>query len=321
MLTRFHKIMTALLLLQVGLIALVLGRPDEAAARKPTSLLPGLDAAKISRLQVFAGKAAAIDLVKHGEAWVLASQHDYPAQEAKISATLAALTRMAASAPIAEQKSRHRQLGVADDDFQRKLVITADGHDTTIFLGGAAGARLHAVRLGGSDAVYAVSGPAASSVGATPTAWVDTRYLEVPRDRVASITIAHGGTTVELTAPPAAADGAPATGPWSAKVGGQPLAKLDAATVDKLVGAATTITLESPADPARDASAPLATITIERRGADSSTPAPLIVDVLADGDGFWVHERGSSRAARVGKAQLQDLLGVDAARLAGAAAP
>src|ERR1044071_3948152 len=150
MLTRFHKILIAALAVQLLLAVIVLTRGDDSAAQKEHPLVPGFDAAKVTRLQVFASDAnkpegsdaeakKPVDLVKRDANWVLASGFDYPVEQTKVNDVLSPIAKLAASAPIATQASRHKQLHVADDDFERKLVITADGKDLTLFVGGFAG--------------------------------------------------------------------------------------------------------------------------------------------------------------------------------------
>src|SRR5690348_11323783 len=125
MLTRFHKILIVLLALQLGLVVVMLTRKDDTALRQPHPILAGFDAAKVTRMQVFASGAAkpAVDLVKHGSSWTVASAFDYPVDDAKISGVLTPLAKAAAAAPITTDASRLKQLRVADDDFERKLVI------------------------------------------------------------------------------------------------------------------------------------------------------------------------------------------------------
>ena len=57
MLTRFHKILIAALGVQLVLAVIVLTRGDDSAALREHPLVPGFDAAKVTRLQVFASDA------------------------------------------------------------------------------------------------------------------------------------------------------------------------------------------------------------------------------------------------------------------------
>ncbi|HEY0195482.1 MAG TPA: DUF4340 domain-containing protein, partial [Kofleriaceae bacterium] len=260
MLTRFHKILIGVLAVQIVLAVIVLTRGDGNVARKERPLFSGLDAAQVTRVQVSSAAGTPIDLVKHDASWVLASGYDYPVDAAKVSDALSPIAKLTAGDPIATQASRHKQLHVADDDFERKVVITAGGKDTTLYIGGPAGIRRTAVRLGGEDQVYAVSGISAALIGAEPRAWLDTGYVKLPTDEVVKVSIqGAAGKAIELARVDAR---------WTAKIAGAPIAldkgeTLDEAAVARLVGAVTLIDLTTPADAKRDASKPTATITIE----------------------------------------------------------
>ncbi|TMQ11652.1 MAG: DUF4340 domain-containing protein [Deltaproteobacteria bacterium] len=347
MLTRFHKILLAVLAVQVVLAVIVLVRGSDSGALKEHPLVPGFDAAKVTRLQVFTSETAKpIDLVKRDASWVLASGFDYPADQTKVNDVLTPITKIAAAAPIASQSSRHKQLKVDKSDYERKLVITADGKDLVLYLGAAAGARRTAVRLGTEDKVYAVTGISAFTAGSEPRQWIDTSYVKIPRDDVARLVVKRESGTMELARsvppPPAAgsagsgsaggAEGsgsagsaAPPPGPpaaehWTAAIGGTPITlaageTIDESAIDRLVSEVTTLDMNAPADPKRDASRPTATITIERKASGSTAPAPTVLDVIADGNSFWVHDRSLSRAAMVDKSRLDELIGADRDKL------
>jgi Domain of unknown function (DUF4340) len=345
MLTRFHKILLGLLAVQLVLIAIVMARGNDEGALKERLLVPGFDVAKVTRVQVSGpGEGAKpVDLVKKDSGWVVASSFDYPADQTKVTDALTPLTKLAAAAPIATQAGRHKQLKVADGDFERKLVITRDGKDLTLYVGSSAGARRTAFRVGGEDSVYGVTGLSIGVIGTEPRQWVDASYVKINKDEVAKVTVARAGTTVVLqkSAPPppagtgsgssagsAAGSGSgsaaalddnppapPAAEHWNATVGGAPVALaagelIDEATIDRLVSEVTSLDLSAPADPKRDASKPTATITVDRKVSGTSA-APKVIDVILDGSSYWVHDRSAPRAVLVDKARLDELVNVD----------
>jgi len=338
MLTRFHKILIAVLAVQLVLVAVVVLRGSDVAPLKEHVLVSGFDVAKVTRVQIFSGAdAKPVDLVKRDSNWVLASGFDYPVDGAKVTELLMPIPKLTAAAPMATSTGRHKQLHVADGDFERKLVITSDGKDLTLFIGTGAGLRRTAIRLGGQDNVFAVIGLSVASASADVRQWVDPAYLKIPTSEITQVVISRDGKTVELahvlpTPAPGAGSGsaagsgaeagsgagsgssaAPVAESWSATLGGAPIAlaageSLDTAAIERLIGQVATIDLSAPADPKRDASKPTATITIERKPAGATSAAPIVVDVVADGTSYWVHDRSSSRAALVDKNRLDDVL-------------
>src|SRR5664279_949775 len=125
--------MIGLLGVQVLLAILLLARRGEGTVVKEQPLLPGFDVAQVTRMQVTADGKAPIDLVKKGAGWVIASSFDYPADTARVDGVLAPIAKLTAAEPIATQVGRQKQLEVADDKYQRKVVITANGKDTTLY--------------------------------------------------------------------------------------------------------------------------------------------------------------------------------------------
>jgi hypothetical protein len=147
MLTRSHKILIVLLAAQTGLAVVTLTRSDDAAPIKEHPLLAKFDAAAVTRIQIASKSGKPIDLVRRGSDWVIASGYDHPVPAAKIDGLVTPIAKLAAATPVATQATRHEQLHVADDDFERKLVITAGGKDTALFIGGPVGSRRTALRI------------------------------------------------------------------------------------------------------------------------------------------------------------------------------
>jgi hypothetical protein len=305
LLSRVHKILLGVLVAQCALIAIVQSRRDDTGAQKPEPVLPGFDAAKVDKLAIYGANAAkpSVELARRGAEWVVATSFDYPVARAKIDELLGALAKLQAAGPMATQASRHKQLHVDDAEFDRKLVVGVGDKTTTLYVGGAAGPRRVAVRVGGDTDVFAVAGVSPYTIGDTARQWVDASYLKIARDDIDKITIARAGKTFEL-----ARDGEH----WKVAADGAALGPLDDAAVDRIVADATTIDLFAPADPKRDAKEPAATITIVEK---AKSAAPIVIDVLADGDKYWVHDRAVPRAALVDKGRLDAIVDIAADKL------
>jgi hypothetical protein len=363
MLTRVHKILIGLLAVQIALIAVTLLRSGEPPAVKDAPLLPGLDPAKVTRVRLFASGAEkpGVDLVRKGAgSWVVASHSDYPADAAKVKGLIEPLAKIAAGEPIATSATRHKQLRVADRDFDRKIVLDVEGAgEKTLVIGNSLGTRRTALRIGGDD-VYAATD--VSFFAAEPAGFVSTKYLDIPKAEIERVAIRRDQQMIELArvpAPPppaplapapagagsgsAAAPAAPAPGApppgapgadegapgegsgsaaaapaevWSVMIDGAGVKlaageTLDTDAIERIAGQAASIDLKTPADPKRDASKPTATITIHRKKVEQQ----IVLDVIADGESYWIKQRDLDRAILVDKSAIGDLVLVDRDKL------
>jgi hypothetical protein len=80
--------------------------------------------------------------------------------------------------------------------------------------------------------------------------------------------------------------------------------------------------MTAPADPKRDVSNPVMTITIDRKAAGTASPAPIVIDVVANDDKtYYVRQRGLDRAVTVDKGRLDALVKLDRSKLVKAPPP
>lgn len=344
---RTNRILAGALLVQLILAVLVFLRQDDARIGKLEPLLAGLAADKVDRIRVFdaypakdepdggdkdkkpAGKPdqPAVELVKRGSDWQLASHFDYPADAAKVSELLEKVAAIRTRGPIASGKARQKQLEVADDDYQRKLVLTSGGKDITLYVGASAGARQTSVRLAGSNDIHGAAGLSAFAVGASPTAWIDTSYFKVEKEQIASLEVTNQNGT--FTFEPAAAGGG-----WTVEMNGKPVpvpagSEIDKDLVDRVVSRVSSITMNEPGDPKRAIDKPQVTVLLHMKAeqppaaGDAGPPPPAqpgqeyALDIADAGekDKSFVKVRGSQHAALVHTLSLSDLVELSAAKL------
>jgi hypothetical protein len=322
--TRTNKILAGLLVVQLVLAIVMLTRDQGGGLAAPTPLTAGLDAASVTRIQVFAKREKtatgedkpSVDLVKKGDAWVVASAFDYPVDAAKVDTLIGNLGKLQSRGPIATSAARHAQLGVADGAYERKVIVTTAKGDQVITVGGSAGAQRTAVRVGTGAAVHAVPSKdlSAWSIDGEARGWVDRSYVEVPKDEVVGVTVTTAKGSIELDK---------SSGNWLATENGKDFVlgageSINTLAIEQTAGKATKIELAAPADPNRDAASPTATITIRSKppavDADAGVAAVAVsapdrvIDVIADGERYWVRERGSPHAVLVDKWALDDVV-------------
>lgn len=341
---RTNKILAGLLGVQVLLAVLVLLKSDQTRIGKLEPLIDGLSADKVERIRVFDSYPAArqeeeeakktgnkdqpaVELVKRGSDWQLASHYDYPADGSKVTDLIDKVIAIRTRGPMASGKARQKQLEVADDDYQRKLVITAGGKDITLYVGASAGARQTSVRLAGSNDVHGAAGLSAFAVGATPSAWIDTSYFKVEKEQIASIEVSNQNGT--FTFEPAAAGGG-----WTVEMNGKPVPvpagnDLDKDYVDRVVSRVSAMTMNEPGDPKKNVDKPAVTVVVQMKaqqaagGADGGPPAAsqpgqeYTIDIGESGekDKSFVKVRGSPHAALVHSLSLSELSELSASKL------
>jgi hypothetical protein len=170
---------------------------------------------------------------------------------------------------------------------------------------------------------------------------VSTKYVDIPKAEVERLAIRSDKQVIELArvtapapAPAGAGSGSGAAGAgaapeddgagsaaapaesWTVFIDGNPVKlaageSLDTEAIDRFLGMATSIELKTPADPKRDASKPTATITLHRKKVEDA----IILEVIADGESYWIKQRGVDRAILVDKFALADLVEVERDRL------
>ncbi len=353
---KVNRILVGVLAFQLLLVLFVYLRGEDTGIGTLEPLLPGLAGAKVERVRVFdrtspdpdaekkeeeakakPGANPSIDLVKKGESWVLASHFGYPVDAQKVTDLVGKIEGMRSRAPIASGKARQKQLEVADDSYQRKVVVTAGGKDTTFYVGASAGQRQASVRLAGSDEIHGVTGLTAYGVASQPSAWVDTGYVDVQPDRIASFDVVNGKGSFHFEH---ASDGKA----WQASTGGQPITppagmELNKGEIEKLVNRASKIYLAEPADAKRALDKPLATVTLrlkpeptqgeeEAEGAADagaaeavstaeSAPEERVIEIAASDkkDRYYVREKGRAQAILVDALSITELIEVNRDRL------
>ncbi len=171
-----------------GTLSIVGARAARFTAPGP---LVALDTASVDALEIAAADGA-ITLERDGDGWRLA-ESALPADAARIEARLATLASLDGGLPVATSASARAQLDVADDDFQRRIVLSAAGDAlATLYVGTSPGFRRAHMRRDGADAVHAVE-LNVYDLPADADGWLDKGLLAID----APTHIAGDGWTLE----------------------------------------------------------------------------------------------------------------------------
>lgn len=347
--TRFNKILIGVLALQL-VLAVVLRRGDAEPGIPPLVNVVGkLEAAEVTKVALFdkrkAGDAAPtspkIELTRAGTGWVMSSAFGYPADGKKVDDFIGKLAALQARGALATGDARAKQLAVADDQWERKVVLTTAAGERTFFVGSSAGTRRNAFRIAGDGKIFATDF-SAGSVNVAPNGWIDTKYTTVPTDDVEKITLTRAGTTIVLDR---------ASGAWVPTENGAPVVPaagnvLATDVMDRVLSQLKTITVAAPGDPARAPAADATTVTLTFKpegdaaapadplaagsgsGSGSAAgsgavaaslpvtrPADRVFTISLQDDKYWVREQGNALAALVNKGAMEVIASLDRSRL------
>ncbi|MFH0901934.1 MAG: DUF4340 domain-containing protein [Pseudomonadota bacterium] len=279
-----NKILLTVLLFQVGLAVVVHATGGGPRLGKPKPLLSKFDASAVTRLSVVGRKydsdaaekpAPTIELERREGVWHLKNYYDYPVEREKVTELLGKLAGLQSPGPITTSAIRHRQLGVGDQDFERKLVIASSAGEATLFLGNSPGFRRTHMRLAGENQVHAVPGLSAWEVSTEARGWIDTTYLKTPEDQVVTLEVTNAAGTFVLNRQ--------ANKEWSATVPPEatPPEPLDQDEIKSLARDSGNLTIEEPAGsaikPEFGLAQPLASVVVTteeppKSAAKSETP-------------------------------------------------
>lgn len=346
-----NRILLGALVVQIALVLLFQLQSDSTTIGKLEPLLPEFKRANVTRIQIFdrtakggeeedkdkkqpegkPGEKPSIVIAKQGPKWVLTSHFNYPVEDQRVSDLLEKIEGMRSRGPLASGAARQKQLAVADDAYERKVVISmGTAKDLVLYVGASAGSRQTSVRVAGQSDIHGVTGLTSFGVGAKPNNWVDTSYFDVPDDKLGSIDLvnANGSFHFERSGP---------TGAWTATVDGQPLKppagmELNTGEIGKVVSRATKIFMTDLADPKRVVDKPLATVTLHVKlvqdapahGEEVATSKletlvdrTLVVAATDQKDRYYVREKGRPQAVLVDALSVTELAELSRDRLLG----
>lgn len=202
--TKANRILLALLIVQILLVAgMAVGR-EEPKSQAPVELFADLTPANVTKIEIEGPKGvekaetAKVVLEKKGTEWVAASAEGYPAKADKIEELLDKVKKLKSSGVVATKSTFFPKLEVADDKYQRFVKITEDGKERSFYLGSTPGFKKIHLRVSGENQAYAVAGITAWEVGTKATDWVDKNLVNFEEDDVWSVTITNDHGTVQL---------------------------------------------------------------------------------------------------------------------------
>jgi hypothetical protein len=258
---RMIRNLSVLLMVQVALGAAVLLLRPGLSGAAPASPLIALAPAAIDQVTID-GEGKTTTLQLKDKRWTVQQLDGFPADQAEVAAFIERVAAVKRGLPLATSTGALTRFKVADDSYDRKVVLAGAGKTLgTIYVGSAIDARHANGRAAGDPAVYSIGLPT-FEVPAAPGDWSDKSVLQTPAADVASITV--GPLTLVREAPAAAAGSAPAAATaakpaaaapaaapaapplWRASAGTSGSEQVDPAAVDRLGDALARLQVGTP---------------------------------------------------------------------------
>jgi hypothetical protein len=314
--TRAHKLLAALLAVQV--ILLVIARGPWAGNRGRTEsgpLLPELESVTAQKIEIEDADGKSVVLEREGQAWALETQGGYPADTSRVRQLLTDLAAARKGRPVVSSGRYHKALKVADGAFERRVRLW-DGTDRSprveLYVGTSPSYQASNVRRGGDDRVFEASGINAFDLSAAPDAWVDRNLVSVSSGDVTAIEVKNRGGRFALEK---------RDGVWKVT---QPAARAgrtaDSDKVMEFLRPLAPLSLESPVgarEPAQGLDDPAAMVVLKTGGpvasAAEANPAAKVVTLLvgaekADTGGRFVSTDGFGYTATIVKSTADRIL-------------
>jgi hypothetical protein len=183
---------------------LLFHRPGQKAPPAPARVLPGLNAALVTNVQVIPQGGLEIRAFRAEGGWRLSQPLPCAAQALRVERFLAALEELTPAARIAEQELTNRFN--ADEEFgfaspQAAVVLMEGNHRRQLRLGArtAPGDQLF-VQVVGVEGVFVVGSDLLKVVPRTATEWRDTTLVTFPPDKLDAVAVTNNAKVFVLRA-------------------------------------------------------------------------------------------------------------------------
>jgi hypothetical protein len=187
------------LLAQLVLIAITWWPTDPAAHR--TRPLLNLERDEITAIEIVRkppeGDPVPVQLVREAGQWTVRSSAGYPASDDKVEKLLDQLLSIEVSGPVATQPSSHEAFKVSDEEYGRRVDVTAGSEHLSLLLGASTSKSVN-IRISGEPEVYHVAGVTEWSFRDVGSSYYDPMYVNADVDQLSSVTVRNDHGTLRF---------------------------------------------------------------------------------------------------------------------------
>ncbi len=181
------NILILIFVLQLALaVGLMFTGTDSGAFVSKEKLL-AIKLENIEKITVEQKGSPALIMNKSANGWLLPDYYDFPVASDKLDGVTDKLFDASVSWPVATTQAATKRFKVADDDFEKKLVVAAQGgKSNTLYLGTSPGFKKIHARLGDNDNIYAIKF-SAYELADKASDWADQNYLHLDTAEISTI--------------------------------------------------------------------------------------------------------------------------------------
>ena len=185
-----QKYLLGALGLQIILIVVVflLQRP---VAANDNLIFPDLNSETVSEISISDSSGNQLDLMKEGDHWVLPLQDNYPVKTDTVNQLVANLATIRDSRLVTQSESSQERLKISDSNYERKVQLTINGKEETIYFGSSPAANNIHFRLNGKNEVYLTNAVTSSQIATAFSSWVDTVIYQIASTAVQSVSVTN----------------------------------------------------------------------------------------------------------------------------------
>ena len=180
-------ILTVVLLVQLGLgVAFFVAGQQPTTVKGEVTLLT-FSPDQVDELAVVGPQGEQVTLKKTTAGWVLPEHFSAAADSAKVEALLQELCGLKRPWPVAQTAASDKRFKVSAEDFDRKLVFSADGKQLAeLLIGSSPGFRKVHARLASEEQVYDIPF-SAYQAGLKASEWLNRDVLQLPKENISGL--------------------------------------------------------------------------------------------------------------------------------------
>lgn len=184
---RFTLILSGVLALQLALaVALTFSGSDNAAYEADERLL-AFKKDQVDQIVIDTSGSNSVTLQKQDGNWIIPSMADFPAAQTRVAGLIDKLAEIKKGWPVATTSDAAKRFKVTADDHERRIVLkSGDKELATLMIGSSPTYRQAHVRTDSADEIYSAE-ISSYEAGTRGEEWMDKTYLDIPQDKISSI--------------------------------------------------------------------------------------------------------------------------------------